>query len=252
MEALTFGSWGEVLCRILVRIRRAFWSGGTCLLLVVVPAAAGSQPGAPGGVSGPATFFPAGRPITPVMRQADTGQRQDRSYLTRPGDTYWGIARRFGLNLPELMAANASYAPRRLPVGVRLRLPEANPDPPRRPKFNWPVSGWVTSRYGWRWGRMHRGLDIAAPAGTTIRAAAAGRVIFAGWRAGYGLYVVLDHEGEWRTAYAHHSRIYVRRGDWVPSGGPLARIGTTGRSTGIHLHFEVTTPRGRVNPLDLL
>ena len=158
------------------------------------------------------------------------------------------------------MAANPSYTPQRLPIGVQIRLPDgsAHTDTgskataPARPRFRWPIGGRITSRYGRRWGRMHQGLDIAAPAGSIVRAAAPGKVVFAGWRSGYGLFVTLAHEQGWRTSYAHNSRLFVHSGQWVQAGTSLARIGATGHATGVHLHFEVTAPNGRVDPLRVL
>ncbi|MGE5551596.1 MAG: M23 family metallopeptidase [Bacteroidota bacterium] len=197
--------------------------------------------------------FPIRQP-PPYLPAAGTVQPA-RTYLTRAGDSFWSIARRFRLNLGALMAANPSYTPRYLPIGVKLRLPDGAQiettarNATVRSRLRWPVRGRITSRYGWRWGRLHKGLDIAAPAGTIVRAAAPGRVIFAGWRSGYGLLVTIAHEQGWRTAYAHNARLLARRGQWVGTGAPLAYIGATGKATGIHLHFEVISPRGPVDPL---
>jgi hypothetical protein len=106
--------------------------------------------------------------------------------------------------------------------------------------YGWPAQGVITSGYGWRWGRMHRGLDIAAPTGTPILAAAPGTVIAAGWSSGgYGNYVDIRHGDGSLTRYAHASRLYVRSGQRVRQGELIAAIGSTGRSTGPHLHFEI-------------
>lgn len=103
----------------------------------------------------------------------------------------------------------------------------------------WPAKGELTSGYGRRWGRMHRGLDIAAPVGTPIRAAQDGRVSFVGSKGGYGLTVEIRHGGRQRTRYAHQSEVMVARGARVRRGEVIGRIGTTGSSTGPHLHFEL-------------
>jgi murein DD-endopeptidase MepM/ murein hydrolase activator NlpD len=113
----------------------------------------------------------------------------------------------------------------------------------------WPVSGSVTSGYGMRWGRMHEGIDIAAPSGTSIWAAAAGTVIYAGWLGGYGNLVVVDHGNGLATAYAHASAILVSVGQSVAQGETIALIGSTGHSTGPHLHFEVRVNGVAVDPL---
>ncbi len=124
-------------------------------------------------------------------------------------------------------------------------------------RFNgyvWPTKGVLTSGYGWRWGRMHKGIDIAAPVGTPIIAAAPGEVISAGWNSGgYGNLVKLRHKDGSVTLYAHNSRINVRRGQQVNQGQKIAEMGSTGYSTGPHLHFEVHhSGRGAVNPMAYL
>lgn len=102
----------------------------------------------------------------------------------------------------------------------------------------WPARGRVTSEYGPRWGRMHQGIDIAAPTGTPIYAAAGGVVIFAGSMSGYGNAVVIDHGRGFTTLYGHQSRIMVSDNQSVSRGSRVGSIGNTGRSTGPHLHFE--------------
>ncbi len=118
-----------------------------------------------------------------------------------------------------------------------------------------PVQGRITSGYGWRthpiFGtrRFHNGVDIAAPTGTPIKAADCGRVIHAGWRGGYGLTVVVDHGGGLQTLYAHCSKLHVRRGQNVSRGQTIAAVGSTGWSTGPHLHWTVYRNGSTVNPL---
>ncbi|HEX2110281.1 MAG TPA: peptidoglycan DD-metalloendopeptidase family protein [Gaiellaceae bacterium] len=115
----------------------------------------------------------------------------------------------------------------------------------------WPVSGVVTSGYGTRWGRLHAGVDIAAPSGTTVRAAASGSVIYAGGMGGYGNIVVIDHGGGLATAYAHLSAIWVGGGS-VSQGQGIGAVGCTGSCTGPHLHFEVRINGNPVDPLGYL
>jgi murein DD-endopeptidase MepM/ murein hydrolase activator NlpD len=117
--------------------------------------------------------------------------------------------------------------------------------------FVWPVNGVVTSGFGWRWGRMHEGIDIAAPAGTAIHAAASGTIIFAGWMGGYGNMVIIDHGGGLATAYAHMSSIWLSGGS-VARGASIGGVGTTGSSTGNHLHFEVRVNGQPVDPMGYL
>ncbi len=114
--------------------------------------------------------------------------------------------------------------------------------------FLMPTRGRLTSRYGMRNGRMHYGLDIAASPGTAIKAADGGKVVYAGWKGSYGYLVEIDHENGYRTRYAHCSKIEVKVGDRVYKGQVIARVGSTGNSTGPHLHFEVLKNGVHVNP----
>jgi murein DD-endopeptidase MepM/ murein hydrolase activator NlpD len=115
--------------------------------------------------------------------------------------------------------------------------------------FIWPVNGSVVSGFGMRWGRMHEGIDITASSGTPIWAAAAGTVIHAGWLGGYGNLVVVDHGNGLATAYAHASAILVSVGQAVAQGETIALVGSTGNSSGPHLHFEVRVNGEAVDPL---
>ncbi len=124
--------------------------------------------------------------------------------------------------------------------------------PPSSAGFVWPTSGTLTSGFGWRWGRMHEGIDIAAPTGTPISAAASGTVIHAGWMGGYGNLVVIDHGNGLATAYGHQSSIAVGSGTYVSQGQTIGYVGSTGHSTGPHLHFEVRVNGAPVDPLGYL
>jgi len=118
--------------------------------------------------------------------------------------------------------------------------------------FMWPVNAPITSPFGWRWGRMHEGIDLGAPYGSPIAAAAAGVVIYAGWEGGYGNLTVIDHGGGLATAYGHQSRIAVSVGQNVAQGEIIGYVGSTGHSTGPHLHFEVRVNGQAVDPLGYL
>jgi murein DD-endopeptidase MepM/ murein hydrolase activator NlpD len=112
----------------------------------------------------------------------------------------------------------------------------------------WPVRGRLTSGFGRRWGRLHAGLDIAAPTGTPIHAAKAGRVIFAGRMNGYGNVIVIDHGGGFSTLYAHQSRLGSSKGQAVSQGQVIGYVGSTGHSTGPHCHFETRFGGSPRNP----
>lgn len=121
-------------------------------------------------------------------------------------------------------------------------------------RFIRPVNGRLSSSFGYRTHpisgkrKLHTGQDIAAPSGTTIKAAGSGRVIFAGYRNGYGKTVIIDHGGGLSTLYGHCSRLYVSSGQSVKQGQKIAAVGSTGYSTGPHLHFEVRVKGKPVNP----
>lgn len=127
-------------------------------------------------------------------------------------------------------------------------------------KFTWPTPGHtrITSKYGMRFhpilktNKLHTGVDIGAPKGANIVAAENGTVLETGSRGGYGLTVIINHGGNLVTLYAHASQILVKAGQEVKKGQPIAKIGTTGLSTGPHLHFEVRENGNPVNPMPYL
>jgi murein DD-endopeptidase MepM/ murein hydrolase activator NlpD len=124
--------------------------------------------------------------------------------------------------------------------------------------FGWPVVGKISSSFGWRrdpvrGGRdFHTGLDIRAPQGRPITAAAAGKVVHSGWMGGYGRTIVISHPGNMTTLYGHCSKLLVPVGRTVKRGDRIALVGSTGRSTGNHLHFEVRKGGTPTNPLKVL
>ena len=125
-------------------------------------------------------------------------------------------------------------------------------------RLSWPVQGRISSVYGYRTHpvtgarKLHSGLDIAAPSGTPLAAAAGGRIVLADWFGGYGLTVIIDHGGGVATLYAHQSRLAVSAGDTVGSGDLVGYVGSTGLSTGPHVHFEVRTQGTAEDPLPWL
>jgi murein DD-endopeptidase MepM/ murein hydrolase activator NlpD len=118
--------------------------------------------------------------------------------------------------------------------------------------FIWPVNGPVTSGFGFRWGRIHEGIDIGVGNGTSVVAAASGTVVVAGWSGGYGNLVVIDHHNGLATAYGHNTSVTVGVGQDVSQGQLIAYSGNTGHSTGPHVHFEVRVSGSPVDPLGYL
>ena len=130
---------------------------------------------------------------------------------------------------------------------------------PGRLMLSWPLPATgVTSLYGRRIDpldgqtRFHRGLDMEAEYGTVVRASAKGQVVAAGWNGGYGRQVVIEHPGGFQTVYAHLAQILVPLGTYVDDAQPIGLVGTSGRTTGAHLHFEVTQWNRHLDPLDVL
>lgn len=116
--------------------------------------------------------------------------------------------------------------------------------------FVWPTGGTITQRFAW----YHKGIDIANKGGPGVLAADSGKVIVAGWVDGYGYgnRVIIDHGNGYRTLYAHLSQVYVVPGQTVARGNSIGKMGSTGRSTGVHLHFEVIQGGNYLNPLNVL
>ena len=156
--------------------------------------------------------------------------------------------------IDSLQAASAALTERiRAAQAQRAATtPSGSQSTPSSSGFIWPASGPVTSPFGWRWGRMHEGIDIGASYGSPIRAAASGTVIYCGWESGYGNLTVIDHGGNLATAYGHQSSIAVTCGQQVTQGQVIGYVGSTGHSTGPHLHFEVRVNGSPVDPMGYL
>jgi len=171
-----------------------------------------------------------------------SAQRLESGALARARETREGY-------LSEVQALEAESAA----LGARIKAAQSESSAtPSVPGLVWPVSGPVTSGFGMRWGRMHTGIDIAVPAGTSVHAAAAGTVVYAGWMSGYGYLVAIDHGGGLATAYAHNSSLLVTVGQRVAQGQVVSLSGSTGHSTGPHVHFEVRVNGVPVDPLQYL
>ena len=211
----------------------------------------------------------AGCSSSPSSTSIFHSSRSQGSYTVKRGDTLHHIAQRYGVSVSSLMAANGIGDPRTLEVGQVLTIPgytsyaamdnnganygaDYSSERPTR-TFVWPVDhGEVSSGFGIRNGSMHDGVDIAAPAGTPVHAAESGSVIYSGRLRGYGNVVIIRHDDHYVTVYGHNSNNLVREGDSVRCGDTICTIGTTGRTTGANLHFEVRRDNVARNPLAYL
>lgn len=191
------------------------------------------------------------------------------------GDNVSKIAKLYGAKVEDIVKFNRlQEGGADIVVGERLIIPDgskpapvysssysssfssvAAPPPsitaPAGSRYIWPTSvRRITQYYGWR----HTGLDIAGPTGTPIYASRAGSVIRSqcGWNGGYGCYIIIDHGGGVTTLYGHNSKLYVDVGEDVEQGQSIAAMGSTGRSTGPHVHFEVRVGSARNNPLQYI
>ncbi|WP_418791144.1 peptidoglycan DD-metalloendopeptidase family protein [Phosphitispora sp. TUW77] len=179
------------------------------------------------------------------------------TYTVNSGDTLWGLSRRFSIPMAELAEKNGFQPADLLLSGQKLILPASssvidvisNNTRVKIPLLNaWPVKGVVSSPFGIRNGRMHEGTDIAAEWGSPIKAVAGGKIVFSGSRGDYGKTVIIDHGNGFRSLYGHASYLDVNTGDRVSQGEVIARIGSTGRSTGPHLHLELLYRGTPYNP----
>ena len=195
------------------------------------------------------------------------------SYAVGRGDTLAGIALKYSVAENTIADFNNIADASRLAAGQKIVIPGgqkrytapaqiggysglaalkniiAPPSATAAPgnKMNWPTEGHrITQYYNWR----HYALDIANKIGTPIYAADAGTVEFAGWGTGYGNQIVINHGGGKKTRYAHASQLFVKKGDTIAKGQTIAAMGSTGWSTGPHLHFEVIINNVKYNPLD--
>jgi lipoprotein NlpD len=194
--------------------------------------------------------------ISNSVSQTNGHQKSEGVYFVRPGDTLSAIGRRFGVSSSQLQYRNGIADPLTLKIGTRLVVPHKSQQVPDsfagRARFIWPLQELdVSSEFGSRNNR-HKGADLRAPRGTTIRASADGVVHFVGRQNGYGKVVILKHADNIQTFYAHNDKNLVKKGQQVKQGEKIATVGRTGNATGNHVHFEFIRGRQRLNPRDYL
>lgn len=189
------------------------------------------------------------------------GAQPVRRYTVQQGDSLWELASRYDFSLSDLLASNPQvYNPGHLKIGQEIILPATGGSgeavaatisqlPSLTGLFAWPVIAPISSPFGPRDGRNHNGLDLAANMGDSVKAARAGEVTLAGTVQGYGETVILKHDDGTETLYAHSSRLLVHKGQRVRQGEEIAKVGSTGHSTGPHLHFEIIVNNKAYDPL---
>jgi murein DD-endopeptidase MepM/ murein hydrolase activator NlpD len=193
-------------------------------------------------------------------------------HRVRPGDTLYRIGSAYGVPYEEIARANGIGDPSLIQVGQKLLIPKAKKvvavpiakrgrsDRSRSgdgradaPELSWPMpNGIVTSGYGPRGKSFHDGIDIAAPVGAPVRAAADGEVAYSSTLSGYGNVIILRHARGYATVYAHNRRHHVKDGQKVRRGQLIAEVGRSGRTTGPNLHFEVRKDNIAKNPMYFL
>ena len=189
-------------------------------------------------------------------------------HTVKKGQTLWRIAKTYGVDMQVIAEYNDIYDKNLIYAEKELFIPGAEKELEveiykggtedsgeivvNKGMFGWPTDGVVYSLFGYRWGQMHAGLDISGKTGTTVIAARDGTVEFAGRKGGYGNLIIIRHADNYETYYGHLSVISVQVGETVRRGEKIGLMGSTGKSTGPHLHFEVRKDGKVRNPLFFL
>jgi hypothetical protein len=234
-----------------------------------------------GRLAGPACWLAlllVGGGCSSTPDSAPASDRRDSGgvlHTLRAGENVYRLSRFYGVTEEAIVRANQLADITALSVGQELWIPGATKTAPsqtlggsasgtqrghssnRRSAGSadslglaWPVRGKLSSRFGWRNGRRHDGIDIPAKRGTPVYAAQAGRVIHSGGGLGdYGKVVIIKHAGSYSTVYAHNDRLRVRKGQFIEKGDVLGTVGTSGNASGPHVHFEVRRDRKPLDPL---
>lgn len=201
--------------------------------------------------------------VIEVGQQLKIPATEDVSHEIIAGDSLYSLANLYGMTPMEIAMANDLWDTEVLPVGVSLSIPglsraqavslqlSARAELPF--VLQYPVDGVISSGYGQRSNEFHTGTDIACEYGSEVKAAQSGQVVSADWDGNYGYAVVIDHKNGYKTRYAHNSQLLVEVGDVVAVGQTIALAGSTGRSTGPHVHLEVLKATGGTeNPMRFL
>jgi len=218
------------------------------------------------------------KPSEPLPTSQGQTQLVGVVHVVGPEETLWRISQAYGVSVEDIALVNDIRDPGGLAVGRQLVIPGASrkvkvpppslpkpvePAAPPAPKaepvvkasgarLDWPLVGVLYARFGKRGESQHDGIDIAAPLGTPILAAAEGVVLYSGYQRGYGHIVIVDHGGGLLTLYAHNQANLVKEGERVKAGTPVAKVGMASRTSGPHVHFEVREDAVPKDPLKFL
>jgi Membrane proteins related to metalloendopeptidases len=204
-------------------------------------------------------------------------------HKVRDGETVWDIADAYDVDAEAIVSTNNMSSPDKLKIGQELIIEGAekvmavntqstsskgvsaksgsvkvasrsagSSGSSNSAGIIWPLRGIITSVFGLRDGKTHKGIDIAAPTGTNVSASMSGKVTYSGWENGYGNLVVISHGNGLETYYGHNSKLIVKAGQYVSRGQLISKVGSTGDSTGPHLHFEIRKGGTPVNPYGYL
>lgn len=197
-----------------------------------------------------------------ILIPAETKMTQ---YQVNKGDTLYKIAEKYMIDIRILINYNYLNDPDLLQVGQVINIPHSKDRNryhlaarTKKSHFIWPVQGLISSNYGWRihpfTGKreFHSGLDIAVPVGSPVYAAESGVVVYSGWSRGYGNLIILRHRDGYLTYYAHNYKLLLKKNQIVQQGKIIALSGSTGLSTGPHLHFEIRDKERSCDPMKFL
>ena len=182
-------------------------------------------------------------------------------YIWQKGDDLEQLSKLYQVSVLTIRKRNDIYEPEDLVAGKRIFIPTRIPSQPiskilskpkKTSKLDWPAKGTISSGFGKRQGKMHYGIDITRDGGPNIVSVTKGVVTFSGRKKGFGNTIIIDHGNSLKTLYAHNSKLFVKKGAKVKRGQLISNMGSTGKVTGIHLHFEVHHKGKAKNPLRYL
>ena len=196
-----------------------------------------------------------------IIEKKPKPKEKPKYHIVKKGENLYRIGSEYNLSIYELkqynnLSSNTIFVGQKLSLGPTDNYSEKYIKPKTKitqkdvSKYNllWPCKGSITSQFGLRDGKPHKGIDIACPTGTRINAVLDGEVAYTGWQRGYGNVIILKHDYGLMTVYAHNDENLVAKGDKVSKGEKVGTVGNTGNTTGSHIHFEVRLEGRAMDP----